>query len=69
VTVRKILYQSLDKTIEKGVVQTADYADMCGADTAYLLIFDRRTGVSWQDKIWQLPDREVGQRVVQVWGM
>jgi len=48
----KILYQALDVTIEKGLKQTADYADHCGADEAHLLIFDRHSDTAWSEKIW-----------------
>jgi len=65
----KILYQSLQATIEKGIQQTADYADQCGADQAHLLIFDRRSEVDWQDKIWQSSQHQVGERTIHIWGM
>ena len=64
----KILYQSLDKTIQKGLMQTADYADQCGADEAHLLIFNRQPNTSWKDKIWQREER-YDNRKLGVWGM
>ncbi|SEH06015.1 hypothetical protein [Candidatus Venteria ishoeyi] len=65
----KILYQSLESTVVDGLKQTAAYAEQCGADEAHLLIFDRRPGIAWDDKIWQDPARHVGQRSISVWGM
>lgn len=65
----KILYYDLEKTIYKGVQQTASYADQCGANEAYLLIFNRHKGVDWEDKIWRQDDHTVGKQVIGVWGM
>ena len=63
----KILHQSLEATQKQGLVQTADYADLCGADESHLMIFNRRPGVTWEERIWQ-HDAVVGQRVIGVWG-
>lgn len=64
----KVLYQSLDKTISKGLQQTAGYADQCAADEAHLLIFNRRKNILWDDKIWQR-EETYQQRKVGVWGL
>jgi hypothetical protein len=63
----KILHQSLEATQKQGLVQTADYADRCGADESHLIIFDRHPNRSWEERIWQ-QDEMVGQRVIGVWG-
>ncbi len=63
----KILHQGLDATQKQGLVQTADYADRCGADESHLMIFDRHPNIPWQERIWQ-HDEVVGQRVIGVWG-
>jgi len=63
----KLLRKSLEKTIEEGVQQTADYAQRCQADEAHLLIFDQREAVSWDDKIWRREEVWQG-RSVTVWG-
>jgi hypothetical protein len=65
----KILHHGLEETINKGVQQTADYAQQCGADEAHLLIFNRQAGISWDEKIWRQADRQVGQQTIGVWGM
>ncbi len=65
----KILYNSLETTVADGLVQTAAYAQQCGADEAHLLIFDRRPRISWDEKIWQETDHQVDGRNIQVWGM
>ncbi|MBK1735434.1 hypothetical protein CKO15_09090 [Halorhodospira abdelmalekii] len=59
--------QGLDGLIAKGLEQTADYADRVGADEAHLLLFDRRPGVSWEEKIWRTEERS-GERSITVWG-
>jgi hypothetical protein len=60
----KLLHKSLELTLQEGLAQTHDYADRCGADEAHLLIFDRRPGIAWEEKIWQ---REEGG--LSVWGL
>ena len=64
----KIRYQSKQATIEKGLAQTADYADKSAADEAHLLIFDRRPEVAWKEKIWQ-QDHTHAHRTLGVWGL
>ncbi|MFT4924913.1 MAG: type II secretory pathway predicted ATPase ExeA [Phenylobacterium sp.] len=63
----KILYGALDTDINKGLRQTADYADKLGASQAHLMIFNRSPDMTWQDKIWQ---REANHesRKITVWG-
>ena len=46
----KIEHKSKAATLATGLVQTARYADQCGADSAHLLIFDRDPGGDWDDK-------------------
>ncbi len=58
---------SLDTLIAEGLTQTADYADKAGADEAHLVIFDRRPGIAWEDKIWQR-SKTRESRLVGVWG-
>lgn len=59
---------SLDTLIADGLAQTADYADKAGADEAYLIIFDRRSNISWDERIWQRQE-SAGARSIAVWGM
>lgn len=62
-----ILHGTLDTTIEKGLEQTAGYADTVGAKQAHLVIFDRKEGVSWDDKIWQ-QQHQYQTLLIDVWG-
>ena len=64
----KIRYQSLEATEQKGLIQTADYAARCGADEAHLLIFDRRSEITWDEKIKHKPaHQDTGG--IAVWGL
>ena len=64
----KIRYGTLKTTLQKGLIQTADYATRCGADEAHLMIFDRRPEVPWDKKIWHEPKNQAGQDIT-VWGL
>ena len=58
---------SMDKTLEKGLPQTASYMDRCGADPGDLVIF-YRSAKPWQEKAHQRSE-ECGGTQVEVWGM
>ncbi len=63
----KILRGDLEKTIQTGLGQTADYADRAGADEAHLIIFNRDRTVSWDEKIFSRQESHQGRRIT-VWG-
>lgn len=48
----KILYSNLEKTVEDGMIQTKEYMSIVGANEGYLIIFDRSSSKSWDEKIW-----------------
>ena len=48
----KIVYGSREATINKGLDQVTRYADRCGAQEIFLLIFDREKKKSWEEKIF-----------------
>ncbi len=64
----KIKYNSLEKTIEYGLQQTAEYMDKCATTEGHLLIFDRTENKPWDDKVFQ-KDYEYGGKLIKVWGM
>ena len=64
----KLRYGSLEKTMEKGLAQTWDYMDKCGAEEGYLLIFDRSKKTSWKEKIFKKVKTFKGTKIV-VYGM
>jgi hypothetical protein len=59
--------RTLESTIAKGLSQTAEYADRCGADEAHLIIFDRQPGKDWTTRIWQRQASEANHSI-QIWG-
>jgi len=63
----KLLKKAPEQTLAEGLAQTADYADRCNADEAHLILFDRRPGRSWEERIWRRDERS-GEREVAVWG-
>jgi len=71
----KVLYNSLEKTIEEGLFQTVRYVDVCGASEAHLVIFDRNEGRPWEKKIFcreevfEGTDKLPVRFPVTIWGM
>ncbi len=63
----KLLYKSLEQTVNEGLEQTRAYMDRCAAEEGHLVVFDRTAGVSWEDKIFRRND--TGETRVTVWGM
>ena len=65
----KIKRGDLDKVIQKGLEQTADYMDRVGSvDEGHLIIFDRTQEKTWDERIWHQPYEYAGRTIV-VWGM
>jgi hypothetical protein len=54
--------------LPEGLVQTAGYADSVGAEEAYLVIFDRRGLIEWEERCWQREETSGGRTII-VWGM
>ena len=65
----KVLHKSLDQTIADGLGQTAAYMDRCDAEAGHLVVFDRREGRRWSDKVFR--DRRASDSGVEIdiWGM
>ncbi|GAB6163882.1 hypothetical protein JCM12298_30420 [Desulfothermus naphthae] len=64
----KVLYKSLDKTIEEGLSQTYEYMDKCGAEEGHLVIFDKTKGKSWDEKIFERKEK-YRSKEIWIWGM
>ena len=47
----KVLHRSLERTIEEGLAQTAEYMDLCAADEGHLIVFNRDEAVSWGESV------------------
>lgn len=50
-----------------GLQQTASYMDTCGADEGHLVLFDRDSHKSWEEKIFHEIE-DVNNKIVHVWG-
>ena len=60
--------QSKGNVIEHGAEQTGAHMDRCGADSGHLVMFDRREGRTWEERIFQREGR-AGDRLVTIWGV
>jgi hypothetical protein len=56
------------KTLPKGLEQTTKYMDTSDATEGHLVIFDRKSGKDWKEKIYQ-KDEVVDGTKIFVWGM
>ena len=64
----KLLRGSLEHTLGKGVSQTLAYMDRAAAKEGHLVIFDRLTDASWEQKVFRREEEGNGKPVT-VWGM
>ncbi len=65
----KILHKSLEQTIAEGLEQTAEYMDRCDAEAGHLVIFDRREGRRWADKVFHDHRKSSSGIEIDIWGM
>ncbi len=65
----KILHKSLEQTIAEGLEQTAEYMDRCDAEAGHLVIFDRREGRRWADKVFHDCRTSRSGVKIDIWGM
>ena len=65
----KVLHKGMERTLVEGVEQTAAYMDRCGGETGHLVVFDRREGRSWDEKVFRLARKAQGGAKIEVWGM
>jgi hypothetical protein len=63
----KLQHGTLEAVLDKGLEQTADYADKCKADEAHLVLFNRNPNVNWDDRIWRRTLEHQG-RIIEAWG-
>jgi hypothetical protein len=64
----KVVYGTVERTIAEGLAQTWVYVDRCGTEEGHLVVFDRDSGKSWTEKIFQRTEEYRGVPV-HVWGM
>ena len=65
----KLLHKGLEQTIAEGLEQTSEYMDRCDAEAGHLVIFDRREGRSWADKIFHFRRVSISGVEIDIWGM
>ncbi len=65
----KVLRKRLERTIAEGLEQTAEYMDRCDAEAGHLVIFDRRAGKRWRDKIFHCRRASRNGVEIDIWGM
>ena len=54
--------------LSRGLEQTAEYMDKCGAPEGHLVCFDRGAGKSWDEKLFTRAET-FQTHTIQVWGM
>ena len=64
----KLVRGGLEATVRAGLDQTRAYVDRCGAGAGHLVVFDRASGKSWDERVFRREERAGGARVT-VWGM
>lgn len=65
----KIKRNSLERTLEDGLRQTAEYMDRCAPDAeGHFILFNRDKGVSWDEKLWHRTE-QYGGYTITLWGM
>ncbi|WP_430932285.1 AAA-like domain-containing protein [Saccharicrinis sp. 156] len=64
----KIIHDSYEQTLAKGLTQTSAYIDKCGTADGHLVIFNRDTDTSWDEKITYNLHHFQGKDI-HVWGM
>lgn len=57
-----------DRTLAQGIAQLARYLERLRLDEGYLILFDRRAGVSWDEKIYERDLDAPGGRQIHLFG-
>ena len=55
-------------TLQEGLAQTVAYMDVWDAEAGHLVLFDQRSGKSWEEKVSRR-EEPFADRLVTVWGM
>jgi hypothetical protein len=58
-----------EKSLAKGLEQLAGYMDTLGCNEGWLVIFDQRTGLTWDEKIFQKPYPLENGKIITVIGV
>ncbi|MEM7589833.1 MAG: ATP-binding protein, partial [Myxococcota bacterium] len=67
----KLIHQndSFKNKMSQALEQTARYMNTCGSPEGHLLIFDRRAGRSWEERIWVKQEKSPDGKAITVWGL
>lgn len=60
---------SLQSKLSDGLQQTAAYMQRFHAPEGHLLLFDRRAGKSWDERIWVKKEQATDGQPITVWGL
>jgi type II secretory pathway predicted ATPase ExeA len=55
-----------DKYVEEGLEKTAGYMDTLGCNEGWMVVFDRRTTVKWEDKIYTKKETVNGKTITVI---
>ena len=58
----------MDRLVREGREQLAAYMDGCGAEAGHLVIFDLRSGQTWEDRLFR-KDPALGESPITLWGV
>jgi len=58
-----------DKTLVRGLEQTADYMDVFGVKEGWLCIFDRNPEKTWDEKIYMKKEKTCDEKMITVVGL
>jgi hypothetical protein len=56
-----------NNAVTKGLEQTANYMDIINATEGHLIVFDKDSSKSWEEKIYHDPET-VNGKIIDVWG-
>ncbi|MCA1597211.1 MAG: PD-(D/E)XK nuclease domain-containing protein [Chloroflexi bacterium] len=64
----KVVRQSPEQTLDRGLEQIASYMDRQQMSEGHLILFDRTAGKAWEEKIIRREEKRAG-KLITVWGM
>ena len=67
-TERESSEKKFEQLKSEGLKQTSEYADICNASESHLIIFDRRTNIPCEKKIYE-EQAEYNTQKIKIWGM
>jgi hypothetical protein len=56
-------HEALERVRERGEAQLVRYLDVLGLEQGWLLVFDQRPGLSWEERLWSAEVERGGKRI------